>query len=69
MKHIHIYYDEKYDELVLAGTDNHPINYYPIDDPATAIRALMAETQVAQEWEEELDACKKEDRKARRLNE
>jgi len=67
MKHVHIYYDSQEDELVLAGTDNHPVGFYAIDDPVTAIRALMAETEVNAEWEEEREARKKEARKHRGL--
>lgn len=44
MKHIHLYYDHKEDELVLAGTDNRPVGYYSTSEPHVAIKALMAET-------------------------
>jgi hypothetical protein len=69
MKHVHLYYDAKEDELVLAGTDNFAVGYYSIDDPTTAIKALIAETVVNTEWEEERNARKKENRKSARSEE
>jgi hypothetical protein len=63
MKHIHLYYDYKEDEIVLAGRDNRPIGYYSISDPNTPLRALMAETILdeANQQEDRVRRKKEED--------